>query len=61
MFRVIKISYFDAPKIEENFETAKELKENYNYIRRKDFKKMKNGETVVFDQFAEAIYFTEVK
>jgi len=59
MFRVITKSYFDEPEKNETFSTAKELKDKYQYIHRKDFKKMRNGGTVVWDQFAEAIYFTE--
>lgn len=59
MFKVQTKSYFDQPEIIETFQTEKELKEKYQYIHRKDFKKMRNGGTVVWDQFAEAIYFTE--
>lgn len=59
MFKVVVKSYFGEPEVIETFKTAKELKEKYIYMHRKDFKKMRNGGTVVWDQFAEAIYFTE--
>ena len=46
MFKVQIKSYFDEPEINETFKTAKELKDKYQYIHRKDFKKMRNGGTV---------------
>lgn len=49
MFKVVVKSYFGEPEVIETFKTAKELKEKYIYIHRKDFKKMRNGGTVVWD------------